>query len=553
MSNQQNRDDALFEQLGKSKKKRKRKILITIVSVVLVIAIILVAGVAILQRRVREQFASMETEVEAYEAATGTISTLVSGSGTLSNVDTESVEIPTGVTLKEVLVSYGDSVEEGQLLATADQTTVRSAMAELQTQIEALDEEISDAEGDKVSANIKAGVTGRVKQIFAGKGDDIASVMAENGALALLSLDGCLAVDIETDALSAGDTVTVELPDGDTEEGTVESAAGGKATVLITDNGPLVGDTVTVMDQEGTALGTGELYIHSALAITGYAGTVSQVYTSENAKVSSYSTLFYLTDTETSVNYDTLLRSRTDLEEQLMTLLDIQRNGGITAPISGSIIYAAKLDTTETLTALATISPDISMSVTITVDESDILSLELGQEADVTVSSVSEDSLTGIVTEIDTTGESGSYTAVVTLDKVTGMLPGMTASVDVKIQGVEDAILIPVEALHQTSGGYYVYTSYNEETQEYGGRVDVTVGLSNDDYVEITSGLSVGDTVYYTEQQSIFDMFGGMGGMSGMSGMGGSTSGRGDQQSGGMPDMGGERPSGGIMPGGFGG
>ena len=48
------RDDALFETLGKNKKRKRRRIIITVVSIVLVLAIIAVVGVSFLQRRVRE-------------------------------------------------------------------------------------------------------------------------------------------------------------------------------------------------------------------------------------------------------------------------------------------------------------------------------------------------------------------------------------------------------------------------------------------------------------------------------------------------------------------
>ena len=215
----------------------------------------------------------------------------------------------------------------------------------------------------------------------------------------------------------------------------------------------------------------------------------------------------------------------------------------------------------EATTDIVTLSPDISMSVTISVDESDILSLALDQSADVTVSSVSEDTLSGVVTEIDKTDSSGAYTAVITLDKVDGMLPGMTASVDVRVEGVDDAILIPADALHQTSSGYYVYTSYDEETEEYGGRVDVVPGLSNSNYVEIKSGLKEGDTVYYTESQGFFssmgfgmmpgsmpNMGGNSGGMPNFSGNGGGNRPSGMHSGGNMPNFGG---SGGGMPSGM--
>ena len=77
---------------------------------------------------------------------------------------------------------------------------------------------------------------------------------------------------------------------------------------------------------------------------------------------------------------------------------------------------------------------------------------------------------------------------------------------------------------------------------EGAGRVEVTIGMQNDDFVEITSGLKEGDTVYYTESQSltIMDMFTMAQGMGGGMSSGGS---RGGQMPGGMPG----KPSG--MPG----
>ena len=529
------KDDALFETLGKNKKRKRRRIIRTVVSIVLILVLSLVLGVTVLQRRVQEEFASLDLDILSYEVTTGTISTVVSGSGTLQNVDTEAVTIPTGVELTEILVSYGDAVQTGDLIATVDMGTVRTAMAELQTSIEDLDDQISDAEGDKVSTYIKAGVPGRVKIIHAQAGVNVADTMVEHGAVAVLSLDGYMAVDIETDALSIGDAVTVIRNDGKEVSGTVEYAAGGKATVLMTDNGPEYNEEVSVQTEDGNQIGSGRLYIHNPLAVTGYAGTVSWANVKENQKVYASSVLFVLTNRETSANYDALLRTRQETENNLLELLKIQRSGGITAPISGSIYSVSDINTEE-LTEVAIISPDVSMSVTITVDESDILSLSVGQAAGITVSSVSDDTLSGTVTEIDKSGLAESYTAVITLDKIAGMLPGMTASVDVRIEGVDNAIIIPVDALNRTSTGAYVYTSYDEQTQQYGGKVDVITGLSNNNYVEIKSGLNIGDTVYYTEQQTFGNMFGNRGGMGNTAGGNGSFGG------GNMPDMGGNMP-----------
>lgn len=533
------RDEALFEALGKSKKAKKRKLILTIVIVAAILIAALAAGVSILRSQVRERFATSAGDILSAEAERGTISTVVSGSGMLTNVDTEVVSVPEGVEVTQILVKFGDTVQEGDLLAVVDMATVRTAMSDLQDEIDDLDDQITDAEGDTVSSYISAGVPGRVKLIHAEKGMLVEDVMVESGALAVISLDGYMALDLETSALEQGELVTVILSGGEQTEGTVESVAGSKATILLTDNGPEYGEEVTVRDESGAEIGTGALYIHNPLMVTGYAGTISAVRVSENQQVYASTTLFTLTDTSSSASYDALLRTRNEAEETLLELLRIQRYGGLTAPISGSVYSAADLDSGEGITDIVTLSPDISMSVTISVDESDILSLELDQEADVTVSSVSDETLTGIVTEIDKTASDGTYTAVITLDKVEGMLSGMTASVDIRIEGVDDAILIPVDALHQTSTGYYVYTAYDEETQEYGGKVDVVPGLSNSNYVEIKSGLNEGDTVYYTESKSNTGMFAG----GGFGNRGGNSEGM--PSGGGMADFGGDMSGGG--------
>ena len=545
------RDDALFETLGKNKKRKRRKIIITVVSIVLVLAIIAVTGVGFLQRRVREQFASNQGEVLSYEVTTGSISTVVSGSGSLTDVDLNSITVPEGVEITEVKVKTNQAIAKGDILATVDMASVISAMADLQVQIEDLDEQLSDAEDDAASTTIYAGVAGRVKAIFGEAESSVADVMYEHGALALISLDGYMAVDIETDALTVGDGVTVKLSDEEELTGTVESVVGGKATILVTDNGPEYDEAVTVLNGEDTVLGTGNLYIHSALKVTGYAGTIAAVKADVNDKVSDTTKLFTLEDTSYSANYNSLLRERAELEETLLELLTIQRDGAILAGADGSVYSVDHSD--DAATAVVTLSTDEKMSVTISVDESDILSLELGQTVTVSVPSVSdEETFAGTLTEINrTSSSSGTYSAVIEVEKVEGMLSGMTASVSVRIEGVDDAILIPIEALHKTSDGAYVYTSYNEEYQEYGGKVDVVTGLENSTYVEIKSGLSVGDTVYYTEQESGFGNFGGMGGFPG--GNGGFPGGNGGQ----MPDFGGEMPdfgggSGGGRPSGSG-
>lgn len=564
--------EELFQKLSKDKKKRRRKVIITVILVIAVVVIALVAAMGILRRNVEARFAQHNAEILNYQVKPGTLHTVVAGSGVLTEEDLEQLSVPAGVEVTEVVVKAGDLVKQGDLIARVDIATVMTALSDLQAQMKDLDERIGDAKGDEVSSTITVGVTGRVKRIFAEKNMDVSSCMAEHGALAMLSLDGCMGVDVQTDKLRAKDEVKVTLSDGKVVDGKVESAAGGVATVLVTDNGPKYDEEVTV-SFEAAEVGKGKLYIHNPLAVTGFAGTISDVSVKENTKINKGVALFRLKNTAFSANYDSLLRDRADMEAVLMDLVTLYRDSALLAPMDGKIssvefeedgtassaastsVYSAYMGTTAAATSSAsssgetnvvTLYPDEKMSITISVDETDILALEEGQEAQITVSSVSqEETFPGTVTEINKVADTSTgvtrYSAQVKLDKADGMLPGMTADVDVRIEGVENALIIPVDALHQTRDTYFVYTTYDQETNQYGGRVEVTIGMQNDTQVEILSGLSEGDTIYYTEApQDIFSfMMGQMGGMSGMGGMGGMSGRPGGNGSFGPSGMGG--------------
>lgn len=532
MDEQQKAGEELFDRLAKEKKQRRRRVVRTVVLVIAVIAVILVLLVLSLRRSVEQRFAAAEKEVLTYEVAPGTIHALVSGSGLLEQEETEKITVPAGVTIDEVIAEAGDPVQTGDLLAKADMASVMNALSQTQEQLKTLDKSIREAKDDTAANRITAGVSGRLKKVFAEAGDDVAACMTEHGALALISLDGYLTAQLDLDGLNRGDSLRVVRQDGSEMTGTVEESRGGITTVLISDNGPTLEETVTIYNQEGTQLGQSTLSIHSPLAVTGYAGTIQRVQAKENAQLSAGSVLFTLTDTRTSANYDALLRQREEAEETLLDLLTLYRDGGLLAPWDGlvsAVSYDETLVSDKLETNILTLYPQKKMSVTISVDETDILSLKEGQTASLSVSSVSEDPFTGTVAEIRKTADTSTgvtqYAARIELDRAEGMLAGMTASVDIQIQGTENALIIPVDALHQNSASYYVYTAYNPDTHRYEGRTEVTIGMQNDDYVEITSGLSAGDTVCYTKssQMTMMDFFtmagnmegGGMGGMNG--------------------------------------
>ena len=520
--------------------KRKRAIQRATAAASLVLVAVLAGTLYVRKQVQRKVTAQSGSTIKSATVTTGSIKATVSGSGTLVCEDVVDLTVPSTVKVEKLHIAQGDPVTAGTLLAGVNSSTVLSSLSTVQEALEDLDEDLQSASRDTVSSYVKAGVAGRIKAVYAQEGDSVADVMYRHGSLAELSMDGLLALDIPAGALQPGEALTVTTSDGQEWDGTVDTVTASTATVLLTDDGPLVGDTAKVGSQEG------QLYIHAPLKVTGYAGTVNYVSAKENAKVYTSTALFTLKDTSDSAKYNQLLQKRADYEELYRKLVKLYKDGGLTAEQDGTVETLTDLDTvtlgTDPLeeTTLATLDPGKNMSVTISVDETDILSLAQGQEVSLTVESIGEEEYKGTVSEIDTTGSSGAYPVKILLSKQTGMLSGMTAKAEVTIEGVENALLVPNDAIRKTSTTAYVYTAYDAETDTLGGMTEVTLGLTNGSQTEITSGLKQGDTVYYTPKEQTFT-FGGMtittgGAMPDMSGMpeGGGSGNRGNRK---HPDM----------------
>ena len=202
----------------------------TIILVIAILGVSSVSGMMYLRQRVSRTYAEDNSDtVESEAVQTGSLSTMVPGSGTLQTVGTSDVTIPSGVEISRIYYEEGDTVSEGDLLFSVDSSSVLSAMKQTQDQIDTLDEDLEEAGDDEVSETLTSGVSGRVKKICAGEGDDVSSVMYSEGALAILSLDGYMAVDIETTLLSEDDTVTAVYSEGTEYTGTVDSVSNGTA------------------------------------------------------------------------------------------------------------------------------------------------------------------------------------------------------------------------------------------------------------------------------------------------------------------------------------
>ncbi len=318
------------------RKNKKKKIII--IAGILAAVFITGTGTWYFISRTGKVRAMVPVEAMSTKVQTGNLSTTVVGTGTLKNDTANAVKIPDGITVDEVMVESGDAVKAGEVLAIVNQASVTQILSQIQDELAELDEEINDTKGDKESAYIKTYIAGRVKKIYAETGENASAVMQEKGSLLVLSIDGKMAVSLEgVSGMGVGDDVTVRLSDGSEKEGTVESASEKSSVITLTDNGTSVGEKVTVLDKSGEEIGSGELYIHQPIEITGTAGTISEIVAEENEEVGAGDTLVKLTDLPDSSEYQQLLDKRSELTETLKALAQLSAQGTIQAEYDGTV------------------------------------------------------------------------------------------------------------------------------------------------------------------------------------------------------------------------
>jgi len=153
----------------------------------------------------------------------------------------------------------------------------------------------------------------------------------------------------------------------------------------------------------------------------------------------------------------------------------------------------------DTLT-VAVITSQEEIRLPITVDEGDVLQLREGQSAEVTVDAMGGERLEGEISRIAIIGTNDGgrtkFTVTVDVERSADMYPGMTGSVRIPMGKPRQVVAIPVAALTEENGKVLVYTGYDEETGTFTGPVEVTTGLSDGEYVQIT-GLDAGDQIWY--------------------------------------------------------
>jgi HlyD family secretion protein len=190
----------------------------------------------------------------------------------------------------------------------------------------------------------------------------------------------------------------------------------------------------------------------------------------------------------------------------------------LVAPFDG-VITAVNVDVGESVSGVVAemISTD-TLQLVLDVDEIDVGTLKVGQDAIVLVDAWPDAPLTGQILSIAPNANANSNTGVVNYEAHVAinkaeveLRAGMSASATITTFEIKDVLIVPNAAIvpDRTTGKYYVNVVAEDGTTT---KVEVVIGSRANGYTEIKSGLEEGDKVLIDELPPLIDLSQGPGG-----------------------------------------
>lgn len=512
---------------GLSKKKK----------IIAIVVIIVVIAAAVKSCGLGEKTAE-NTSTYTFDTAVRTsIIESLSGTGTLEPADKYTVTTLLKGDILTDSFEEGDIVEADQVLYQIDSSDMQTTIERAEISAKSAQRSYETAVKDLDNLNVKTKVGGVVTDVLVEVGDQVSAgqEIAKVRDSATMTIELPFPAD-EADTFYIGQSAQVTLYGSfETLSGKVESISGAsevqagnkivKNVTISVENPGAISEEQIATAEVGTSGSTqsGKFKYNENRSVNAeVSGEVVAIVNDEGSEVSSGSTIIRLesdnvTNSVQSAS-DSVKDAQLSLENQYETLEDYT----IKSPIKGTVIEKKKKagDTIDSNAELCTIYDLSYLKMTMNIDELDISKVKVGQEVTVTADAVQGQTFKGKVTKINmagtTTNGVTTYPIEVQIEDTEGLLPGMNVSTEIIVNQVEDVVAIPVGAV--VRGDKVLVKTGNTSTDdptvpagyEY---VNVETGVSNDQYVEIKSGINEGDEIAYIFSASAnMDMYGGYGG-----------------------------------------
>lgn len=448
------------------------------------------------------------------------------GSGTINAADSYTVKSLVTGTVLTADFELGDSIEKGDILYTIDISDVENNLASAQLSVEQAQRNYDDIADMQ---NVRTRISGEVSSFAVAAGDAVQAgqtvATIRDTSVMLLAVDFPAA---EAQSFVAGQAAQV-MPDTTFEvlNGTIRSVSGadpaGDASLMtctVTITVPNAGSLTTAQAAVAQVNGVSSLnsahftYQREETVVAAASGTVSELCVKEGSTVRQDDVILRITGKDLDKQTKNAADSLRAAELQMSSAEKTISHYTIDAPISGTIVdkkvkAGDKLSANDTaMQNLCTIYDMSYLEMKLNVDELKIRSLEVGQEVDITADAVPGETYKGVISSIlvagTTANGSTSYPVTVRIDDMGELLPGMNATAKITTASVKNVLALPNAAL--VRGSYVLVTkdspsAANAETSMTAPDgyvyVKVTTGISDDDYIEVKSGLQEGDTIAY--------------------------------------------------------
>lgn len=448
------------------------------------------------------------------------------GSGTINAADSYTVKSLVTGTVLTADFELGDSIEKGDVLYTIDISDVENNLASAQLSVEQAQRNYDDIADMQ---NVRTKISGEVSSFAVAAGDAVQAgqtvATIRDTSVMLLAVDFPAA---EAQSFVAGQAAQV-MPDTtfETLNGTIRSVSGadpsGDASLMtctVTIAVPNAGSLTTAQAAVAQVNGVSSLnsahftYQREETVVAAASGTVSELCIKEGSTVRQDDVILRITGKDLDKQTKNAADSLRAAELQMSSAEKTISHYTIDAPISGTIVdkkvkAGDKLSANDTaMQNLCTIYDMSYLEMKLNVDELKIRSLEVGQEVDITADAVPGETYKGVISSIlvagTTANGSTSYPVTVRIDDMGELLPGMNATAKITTASVKNVLALPNAAL--VRGSYVLVTkdspsAANAETSMTAPDgyvyVKVTTGISDDDYIEVKSGLQEGDTIAY--------------------------------------------------------
>ncbi|MDP2942153.1 MAG: HlyD family efflux transporter periplasmic adaptor subunit [Candidatus Omnitrophota bacterium] len=270
-------------------------------------------------------------------------------------------------------------------------------------------------------------------------------------------------------------------------------AVKGETTQEIT---PTTGAIQNFVSTTGTVLPENRLELKPPIN-----GRVDKILVREGDKVKTGQTLAWMSSTERATLLDA---AKGKGEETLKYWEEAYKPIPLLAPIDSEVIVATVQPGQTVTTADPVLVLSDRLIVRAQVDETDIGKIKPGQSATVALDAypaVKVDSTVGhIYYESKTVNNVTIYEVDLIPEKVPDFFrSGMNANIDFMEEKKENALLVPLEAVHKDKDGSYVLLSQGAGKEPV--RQAVTPGISDENNTEIVSGLTADQKIVLKSQK----------------------------------------------------